>query len=179
MSGLIPSGVGDALKKADAEASKPRRESGEYLVEVTSVGLADNPTSWIEKAIMVDTRFLDDIGGEHKVRIELSPCTGRDGEISEGKIRFLGWQLRALGLDPDEIAFQLFGLIGNTYKARYTVDNGLDENGEPKFPNAKLNPHTGKPYVNRDLVFLEKVEAPADAEAPDPAPVDEVPEVEA
>ncbi len=174
MSGLIPSNIGDALKK-DAEASqKPRRESGEYEVEVTSVAIADNPTSWIEKALMVEAKFLDELGGEEKVRIELAPCTARDGGLSPGKIKFLRWQLGALGLDPDEIAFQLFGIIGNRYKGRYTVDNGLNEDGSLKRPGANLNPHTGKPYINRDLIFLEKIETPedkqdADAEAPDEA----------
>lgn len=155
---IIPSGINDALKKDAENANKPRRESGEYIVEVSNVGIADKPTSWIDKALMVDARFLDDIGGEHKCRIELSPCTGQDGQISPGKIKFLRWQLGALGLDADELAFQLFGIIGNKYKARYTVDTGINEDGTFKRPNAKLNPHTNKPYINRDLVFMEKIE---------------------
>lgn len=175
MSGLIPNDISSALKKDAEESNKPRRDSGEYEVEVTSVSIADNPTSWIEKALIVEAKFLDEIGGDAKVRIELSPCTARDGGISPGKIKFLRWQLGALGLDPDELAFQLFGIIGNKYKGRYTVDNGLNEDGSLKRPGANLNPHTGKPYINRDLIFLEKIETTeakqdADAEAPDEAP---------
>jgi len=172
VSGLIPSGISDAIKKDAEDSQKPRRDSGEYVVEVTSVAIADNPTTWIEKALMVEAKFLDDIGGEAKVRIELSPCTARDGGLSAGKIKFLRWQLGALGLDADELAFQLFGIIGNKYKGRYTVDDGLNADGSLKRPGANLNPHTNKPYINRDLVFLEKIDTveekqDADAEAPD------------
>jgi hypothetical protein len=173
---LIPSNINDAIKKDAEDSNKPRRESGEYQVEVTSVAIADNPTTWIEKALMVEAKFLDEIGGTHKVRIELSPCTARDGGLSPGKIKFLRWQLGALGLDADEIAFQLFGIIGNRYKGRYTVDDGLNEDGSLKRPGANLNPHTGKPYINRDLIFLEKLESDkqdADAEAPDAEASDE------
>jgi hypothetical protein len=176
VSGLISNDISAALKKDAEESNKPRRESGEYEVEVTSVAIADNPTTWIEKALMVEAKFLDDIGGTEKVRIELAPCTARDGGLSPGKIKFLRWQLGALGLDADEIAFQLFGIIGNRYKGRYTVDDGLNEDGSLKRPNANLNPHTGKPYINRDLIFLEKLESTkqdADAEAPDETPEEE------
>lgn len=158
MSSIIPSGVTDALKEAEANAGKPRRDSGEYEVEVTSVAIADNPVNWITKALMVEVKFLDNPEDTHKVRIELAPCTDKTGAISPGKIRFLRWQLGALGLDPEELAFQLFGIIGNHYKTRYTVDTGINEDGTFKRPNANLNPHTGKPYINRDLIFLEAVE---------------------
>ncbi len=162
MSGIISSDITNALKQDAENSNKPRRESGEYIAEVTSVAIADNPVSWIDKALMVEVKFLDDIGGDYKFRLELAPCTDKTGSISPGKIRFLRWQLGALGLDVDEIAFQLFGIIGNQYKTRYTVDDGLNEDGSFKRPNANLNPHTGKPYVNRDLIFLEKVETPAE-----------------
>lgn len=176
---LIPSNINDAVKKDAEESNKPRRGSGEYEVKVTSVAPATNPKPWIDSAIVVKAEFLDDIGGDHEVIIELSPCTAKDGSLSPGKIRFLRWQLGALGLDMDEIEFQLFGIMGKKYKARYTVDNGINEDGTLKRPNANLNPHTGKPYINRDLVFLEAIEEKAeeakqdaDAEAPD-APAEE------
>lgn len=168
---IIPNAINEALKKDAEQSARPRRDSGEYLVEVTSVAIADNPTSWIEKALLVDAKFLDETGGDHKVRIELAPCTDKTGNISPGKIKFLRWQLGALGLDPENLAFELFGIIGNTYKSRYTVDDGLNEDGSLKRPGANLNPHTGKPYINRDLIFLEKVEKTETlaeaAEAPD------------
>ena len=158
MSGIISSEIAEALKKEDQTSRRPARSSGEYEVEITSVAIADNPVAWIEKALMVDVKYLDDIGGDFKFRLELAPCTDKAGNISPGKIRFLRWQLSALGLDADEIAFQLFGIIGNRYKVRYTVDNGLNEDGSLKRPNANLNPHTGKPYINRDMIFLEKID---------------------
>lgn len=174
MSGIISDEISKALAADEAASNTPFRESGEFPVEVTSVAIADNPTSWIEKALMVEAKFLDDIGGAAKVRIELAPCTDKTGAISPGKIKFLRWQLSALGLDHDELAFQLFGIIGNKYKGRYTVDDGLNADGSLKRPNANLNPHTGKPYINKDLIFLEalteEVDAQNAAEAPDEAP---------
>lgn len=180
---IIPSDIAAAIKVDEENSHKPRRESGEYLVEVTGVGIADKPVAWIDKALMIEAKFLDDIGGDHKVRLELSPCTDQQGAISPGKIRFLRWQLEALQLDAEELAFQVYGVIGNVYKCRYTVDDGINEDGTYKRPNAKLNPHTGKPYINRDLVFLEKVEktetAAEAAEGPDEPAADDVPEAEA
>lgn len=178
MSGLISNDISAALKKDAEDSARPHRPTGEYEVEVTSVAIADNPTTWIEKALMVEAKFLDDLGGTQKVRIELAPCTAKDGSLSTGKIKFLRWQLGALGLDPDEIAFQLFGIIGNHYKAKYTADDGLDANGEPRPERKDRNPHTGKPYINKDLVFNSKIETPeakqdADAEAPDAEAADE------
>ena len=170
---LIPKEISEAIAKDAEQSSKPRRESGEYLAEVTSVAIADNPVSWIDKALMVDVKFLDEIGGDHKVRIELQPCTDKNGNISPGKIKFLRWQLSALELDPDELAFQLFGIIGNQYKVRYTVDNGLNEDGTPKNPSAKLNPHTGKPYVNRDMVFLGRHIPDTNADTGEPVEPDD------
>jgi hypothetical protein len=162
VSGIISDSIAEALKKDEAESQRPRRESGTYEVEVTSVAIEDNPKPWIEKGLKVKARFLDDIAGEHECLIELSPCTGKDGSISPGKIKFLRWQLGALGLDHEELAFQLFGIIGNRYEAQYKVDDGLNEDGTPRNPKANLNPHTGKPYINRDLVFKKKIESPAE-----------------
>ena len=171
---IIPSGIADAIKQDEKDSNKPFRESGTYGVEVTSVAIADSPTSWINKALMVEVKFLDEIAGTHKVRIELDPCTDKTGNLSAGKIKFLRWQLGALGLNAEELAFELFGIIGNHYEAKYTVDDGLNPDGSFKRPNANLNPHTQKPYINRDLVFMkkiEKAEAAQDAavEAPDEA----------
>lgn len=167
MSGIISDEIANALKK-DAETSRrPSRDSGEYEVEVTSVAIADNPTGWIEKALMVEVKYLDEAGGDFKYRLELAPCKDKTGNISPGKIRFLRWQLNALGLDHEEIAFQLFGIIGNKYKVKYTVDNGLNEDGSLKRPNANLNPHTGKPYINRDMVFLEKIDTTTEDDVAD------------
>lgn len=80
---------------------------------------------------------------------EVSPLTNKQGEVSEGKVRFLKTILTNLGYDKplSQLPVNAGGLVGS--RVRVDVSEELSK---------KMNPDTNEPYRNRRLFVTELIE---------------------
>jgi hypothetical protein len=135
----------------EAEVSQtnyPRRlPAGDYVGVVTKVNLGESTKPWVDTALHVELTTNDGATAEHEV--EVAPLTGKDGEISPGKIKFLKWQLQALGYEGkySDLEYELDALYGRYVDFQVKTSEG-----------SKTNPHTGKPYINREVVLKNPAE---------------------
>jgi hypothetical protein len=124
----------------DADAPKGLLPAGNYEGVVTS---AEELSLRLQVA-----------GGEHDGRttfadIEIAPLKGRDGGISDGKLRYVKWQI------TDVLGYEgTLSELGN--HAQQFV--GLKLAFEQKVtPSMKVNPNTGKPYENREVTLKQNL----------------------
>ena len=143
------------------EVGGGRLEDGKYEGTVTAVAIRDSVRSWVDAELSV-TLTTDD-GSKAFADIEVSPLTTKDGQLSQGKIKFLKWQLQALGYNGklSELEYNLESLFG----ARVTFEVKSEE-------STKLNPKTGRPYVNRQTVILDNISPGVGADTTPSAPAE-------
>ncbi|MCW2928999.1 MAG: hypothetical protein JWM86_2967 [Thermoleophilia bacterium] len=148
----------------ETDAPKGLLPAGEYTGVIQSAEVRSGFRPWVERELSLR---LTVEGGEHAGRttfcdIEIAPLSARDGGISEGKLRYVKWQITdVLGYDG-----QLSGLDQH---APSLV--GLRVSFEQKITlAAKVNPSTGKPYENREVTLksaMGRAEVGAAGAAPD------------
>lgn len=122
---------------------------GPHVATVTAASVGKGKKPWIDKGLHIT---LTGSNGEvAQVEIEVAPLTDKQGNASDGKMKFLKWQLTALGYDGklSNLEHSLDTIYGNRVSFKLEL-----------VPGKKINPHTGKPYVNADIVLLEASEEP-------------------
>jgi hypothetical protein len=144
----------------EREAPKGLLPAGTYEGVVTSAEVRKGFRPWVEQELSLR---LTVAGGEHDGRttfcdIEIAPLKGRDGGISEGKVRYVKWQITdVLGHAGtlSDLGQHTESFVGT--KVRFEQKVTLA---------AKVNPQTGKPYENREVTLRENLGK---------APVSEIP----
>jgi hypothetical protein len=127
--------------------------AGEYEGVVASAEVRSGFRPWVEQELSlrltVDTGEFN--GRTTFCDIELAPLTGRDGQISQGKVGYVKWQITdVLGYDG-----KLSELTGHTDQFI-----GTRVSFEQKITLAmKINPSTGTPYENREVTLKAKLGA--------------------
>ncbi len=135
----------------EAEAPKGLLPAGNYEGVVTSAEVRKGFRPWVDQELSLR---LTVAGGEHDGRttfadIEIAPLKGRDGGISEGKLRYVKWQI------TDVLGYE--GTLSELDKATPNLV-GLKLAFEQKVtPSMKLNPNTGKPYENREVTLKQSL----------------------
>ena len=142
----------------ETEAPKGLLPAGTYEGVITTAEVRKGFRPWVDQELSLR---LTVAGGEHDGRttfcdIEIAPLKGRDGGISEGKVRYVKWQIT-----------DILGYEGTLSELGNHTDTfvGLKLQFEQKVtPSLKVNPNTGKPYENREVTLrqsLGRVEAAA------------------
>ena len=135
----------------EATVGGARLPAGTYTGSVTGVTLATGDgvwKPWIDTALQV-TLTTDE--GSAVQQYELAPLTGKDGAISPGKLKFIKWQLGALGYEGKFKNLEAAILNGQFH--------GNVVEFEVKESEGSLNSKTGLPYINREIVLKNFVEA--------------------
>ena len=173
--GIIPDNLDDAFEQAEA-AKTPAGgggllPEGEYegVVLAAEVGASVKPWVTAELKLKLQVDEGERSGTVTFADFELAPNTDRSGNPSPGKLGFLKGQLENLGytgkLKDLELNAQQF--VGARVKFRQKVDDHLTDNGEPD-QYARMNPNTGKPYVDRE-VYINELLQPGFAQSPSAA----------
>lgn len=129
-----------------------RLGSGTYEGTITDVKLVtgdDVWKPWIDVALSV--KFNTDEGSISQ-QYEVMPLTGKDGNVSPGKLKFIKWQLSALGYE------------GKLKDLEDAILQGTFHGNRVKFEvketvSTSINQKTGKPYVNTEVVAKDFLEA--------------------
>lgn len=137
--------------------------AGEYEGVVVGAEVRSGFKPWVERELSLR---LTVEGGEFNGRttfadIELAPLTGRDGNISDGKVRYVKWQITdVLGYEGklSELDRHAGQFVGTRVSFEQKVSLA-----------AKVNPSTGTPYENREVTLKTKL-GMAEAGAPGAAP---------
>ena len=154
-----------ATPTTEPEAAAPERTggllpAGEYEGVVAGAEVRSGFRPWVEQELSlrltVDTGEFN--GRTTFCDIELAPLTGRDGQISSGKVGYVKWQITdVLGYDGvlSELGQHASEFIGTrvSFEQKITLA-------------AKTNPATGTPYENREVTLkanLGKSAAPVAA----------------
>lgn len=147
-----------ATPTTEPEAIAPERTggllpAGEYEGVVAGAEVRSGFRPWVEQELSL--RLTVD-SGEFNGRttfcdIELAPLTGRDGQISSGKVGYVKWQITdVLGYDGvlSELGQHASEFIGTrvSFEQKITLA-------------AKVNPATGTPYENREVTLKAKLGA--------------------
>ena len=144
--------------------------AGNYEGVVVSAEVRKGFRPWVEQELSL--RLQVD-AGEFNGRttfcdIELAPLTGRDGGISEGKVRYVKWQITdVLGYDGvlSELSQHAHGFAGTRVAFEQKVT-----------PATKINPATGMPYENREVTLKTNLgQAAPSASGPTPDTSDFMP----
>lgn len=134
---------------AAEDAPKGLLPAGTYEGVVQSAEVRRGFRPWVEQELSLRIAVS---GGEHDGRttfcdIEIAPLKGRDGAISEGKLRYVKWQITdVLGYDGtlSDLPQHAPGFTGTRVRFEQKVSLA-----------AKVNPATGKPYENREVTLRE------------------------
>lgn len=159
----------NATPSSEPAAVEPEKKTGgllpagNYEGAIVGAEVRAGFKPWVERELSL--RLTVD-QGEHAGRttfadVELAPLTGRDGQVSDGKMRYLKWQITdVLGYEGklselDQHASQFVG-TRVSFEQKVTLA-------------AKINPSTGTPYENREVTLKAKLgDAPAGGGAPAP-----------
>ncbi|MCB0877408.1 MAG: hypothetical protein KDC46_00300 [Thermoleophilia bacterium] len=155
MSTALDAAFAAATPSSEEPAEEPKAggllPAGEYTGTVVSAEVRSGFRPWVEQELSL--RLQVD-AGEFQGRttfcdIELAPLTGRDGQISDGKVRYVKWQITdVLGYDG-----QLSALGDHAHSFV-----GTKVSFEQKIRlAAKVNPQTGKPYENREVTLRQNL----------------------
>lgn len=124
---------------------------GSYRGSVTGVKVVagnDVWKPWIDVALQV-TLTTDE--GTTSTQIELAPLTSKDGSTSPGKLKFVKWQLSALGYEGKLRDLEEAILRGDFH------GNVIDFEVKEEV-STSINPKTNQPYVNRETLLKDFVE---------------------
>ena len=130
------SNIDDIFADISEESTGHRLDVGTYEGTVVSAEVTEGRAPWVDTQLTVN--FQTDDGGYAYADIELAPCLGPDGQISPGKVKFLRWQMQALGIPgaPSEVAQNLAHAVGNVVAFEVAPQR-----------SGKINEKTGKPYT--------------------------------
>jgi hypothetical protein len=135
----------------EVEAERPAGggllPAGQYEGTVQSAEVRSGFRPWVEQELSL--RLIVD-GGDYAGRttfcdIEIAPLSGREGGISEGKVKYVKWQIAdVLGYDGalSELTKHTDQFVGTRVSFEQKVTLA-----------AKINPNTGAPYENREVTL--------------------------
>lgn len=144
----------------ETEAPKGLLPAGNYQGVVTSAEVRKGFRPWVDQELSLRLTVQ---GGEHDGRttfadIEIAPLKGRDGGISDGKLRYVKWQI------TDVLGYAgTLSDLGNHAESMVGLKLGFEQKVTPSM---KINPNTGKPYENREVTLKENL-GRAEVAAPD------------
>lgn len=140
---LVASDIDALYEATELSTGGAKLPDGIYTGTVNSIKVEPSPDYMTWCDYLVKGSVKNDQGMSF-FEFELSPLRGKDGEPSLGKIKFVKWQLEALGYKGriGEVEFHLGNLIGNEveFEVKSTV-------------SAKLNPKTNQPYINKETLI--------------------------
>ncbi len=137
---LVSADIAAAFESAELGGAK--LEDGNYVGTIRSLKVEEGKMYGRDAVVLKGS-----VGNEEGMAffdIELSPLTDKEGNLSAGKVKFLKWQLDAMGFKGsiEDLEFHLANLI----------DNEVDFEVRSKV-SAKINEKTGQPYINTDTVI--------------------------
>lgn len=148
----VPSGGGGLLP------------AGEYTGTVIAAEVGESRTPWIEEQLSLKLQVTE---GDHANKttfcdIELKPLTDKNDQPSKGKLKYVKWQLEALGYEGklSEVGYNVASFYGAVVTFEQKVADYLNSDGEPIAMNGReprINENTGKPYVDREVTLKDNV----------------------
>lgn len=164
--GIIPDNLDDEFEETEAGGGGGLLPAGEYEGVVTDLVIAPSKFRPWRTAELSGKLTVDDgdaSGGVTFFDFEVAPLTDKEGNTSKGKLKFLKWQLTALGYDGklSELEQRLHELNG----ARVSF-----EQKDEASPN--INPKSGKPYRDREAILKDNL-APGYGSVASSAPTEE------
>lgn len=143
--GLI--NVDEEVEAAFAEAgSREKLPDDTYEGVVVNATVGESKVPWMDASLTV--RLQTDDGFSEFVELEIAPLTNRDGELHQGKLKFLKWQLGVLGYG---------GRLSDLEESLLTLLNTRVEFEVSSRNSDKINSKTGEPYVNRDVKLTKNL----------------------
>lgn len=173
--GLVPSNLDDAFEQVEASKAPTGTggllPEGEYEGVILSAEVGESMKPWVDAELKIKLQVDE---GEHSGEvtfcdIELAPNTDKDGNPSKGKLGFVKGQLANLGWTGklSEVEFNTNSFLGARVKFRQKVDTHILEDGSfDKY--ARINPNSGKPYVDREVYLNELLQPGFGAPAASP-----------
>lgn len=163
--GLIPEGLDEEYDEVEAATGTGGLlPAGEYTGTVVTAEVRESRVPWIDAELAVKLQVTE---GEHEGKvtfcdIEVAPLTDKSGQPSKGKLKYVKWQLEALGYEGklSEVEYAVGGLVGAQVKFEQKVVDYLDAEGNPVPMNGRdprINDKTGKPYIDREVTLRENV----------------------
>jgi hypothetical protein len=142
-----------STEPAPAEEGAPRTllPAGSYEGVVQSAEVRSGFRPWVEQELSLRLQVT---GGEFDGRttfcdIEIAPLTGRDGNISDGKVRYVKWQITDV-LGYDGTLSELGNHAGTFIGTKVSFEQKVSL-------SPKVNPRTGQPYENREVTLRESL----------------------
>lgn len=144
----------------ETDAPKGLLPAGTYEGIVANAEVRSGFRPWVEQELSLR---LTVSGGEFDGRttfcdIEIAPLSGRDGGISEGKVKYVKWQITdVLGYEGalSELGQAAGQFVGTKVSFEQKVTLA-----------AKINPNTGTPYENREVTLKASLGKVAAADIP-------------
>lgn len=176
--GLIPESMDQEYEETEVgSGGGGLLPAGDHTGTVVAAEVRESRKPWVDAELSVKLQITE---GEHAGKttfadIELAPLTGKDGQLSKGKLKFVKWQLEALGYEGklSELEYHVPELYGAVVEFEQKVFTYLDISGNPVPMNGRqprINEQTGKPYIDREVTLKQNVmpgaTAPASASAP-------------
>lgn len=161
--GLIPSELDSAYNEIP-RGGAGRLPDGSYYGTVTRVSLKESRKKWIDIELVAQVKEAK-TGITSFVAVEVTPLTNRDGDISQGKLKFLKWQLDVLGYNGS-----LSGLEDHLHEL---TGVGVEFNISTEL-STRINQKTGQPYENRSVKLIRKLN-PGELDAAPEAKVEATP----
>lgn len=133
-------------------STEPKLPAGPHEGTITSVSIVAGDKvwkPWMDVALQWTVKNED---GYVSDQIEVAPLTNKQGETT-GKLRWLKGQLQGMGYTGGlkDLEMNIGQVLQN--KVKIEIEEEVSD---------KTNPHTGKPYVNRNskiVALLEEVDA--------------------
>lgn len=140
--GLIPNNISEAY--TSTPAGRPTLQDGQYNGVVLQARLGESRKPWVDVALLVQVQDHES-GASAWSETEVLPLTDGDGDPHPKKLKFLKWQLEALGYDGslEDLEERVLTFSGRQVTFDVTTK-----------PSTKINPNTGLPYTNRDVKLL-------------------------
>lgn len=145
----------------ETDAPKGLLPAGTYEGSIAGAEVRSGFRPWVEQELSLR---LTVEGGEFAGRttfcdIEIAPLSGRDGGISEGKVKYVKWQITDV-LGYDGALSDLGNHASQFVGARVSFEQKVTL-------AAKINPNTGTPYENREVTLKTRLSGAAPAAAID------------
>lgn len=162
--GLVPSDLDAAFAEAEAvkaptgDGSGGLLPAGDYEGVVVTAEVRAGMKPWVDAELSLKLQVDDGekSGSVTFCDIELAPLAGKDGNPNPKKLGFVKAQLANLGYAGrlSDVEHQAHTFQGARVAFRQKVDDHLEADGTPD-QWARMNPNTGKPYIDREVYINE------------------------
>lgn len=153
--GMIPDSISDAYNEIP-KGGGGRLPDSDYYGTVVRASLKESRKPWVDIELVVQVKEANS-GITTFCSVEVTPLTNKDGDISQGKLKFLKWQLDVLGYNGalKDLEDHVHSLVGSQVEFNISTELG-----------ARINPKTGQPYENRYVKLIRRLDPGELAKAP-------------